>query len=35
MTLFAHATEDNAVFIEVLRKYFGGVEDARTVELIG
>lgn len=35
MTLFAHAAEDNAVFLEVLRKYFGGVEDARTVELLG
>lgn len=35
MTLFAHATEDNAVFLEVLRKYFGAVEDERTVELIG
>src|SRR6185503_4324817 len=35
MTLFAHATEDNAVFLGVLRKYFGGVEDARTMELIG
>ena len=34
MTLFAHAAEDNAVFLEVLRKYFGGVEDARTVELM-
>lgn len=34
MTLFAHAAEDNAVFLEVLRKYFGGVEDRRTVELI-
>lgn len=34
MTLFAHATEDNAEFTEVLRKYFGGVEDARTLELI-
>jgi uncharacterized protein (DUF1810 family) len=35
MTLFAHATEDNAIFLEVLRKYFNGVEDERTVELIG
>ena len=34
MTLFAHATEDNTMFIEVLRKYFGGAEDARTLELI-
>src|SRR6185437_189752 len=35
MTLFAHATEDNAMFLEVLRKYFGGAEDERTLELIG
>ena len=35
MTLFARATEDNAVFFEVLRKYFGGVEDDRTVESLG
>ena len=34
-TLFAHATEQNAEFVEVIRKYFGGVEDARTVELMG
>lgn len=35
VTLFAHATEDKSVFLEVLRKYFGGVEDERTVGLIG
>ena len=35
MTLFARATEDNAVFLEILRKYFGGVEDERTIKLIG
>lgn len=35
MTLFAHATEDNGLFVEVLRKYFGGVEDARTLDLMG
>ena len=34
MTLFAHATEENGVFVEVIRKYFGGVEDERTVELM-
>lgn len=34
MTLFARATEDDAVFLEVLRKYFGGVEDERTVRLL-
>lgn len=35
MTLFARAAEDNAVFVRVLEKYFGGVEDERTLELIG
>lgn len=34
MTLFAHATEDNAVFLEVLRKYFNGAEDERTTQLL-
>ena len=34
MTLFAHATEENAEFVEVIRKYFGGEWDQRTVELI-
>ena len=34
MTLFAHAAEDNAVFLEILQKYFSGVEDSRTVELL-
>lgn len=34
MTLFARTTEDNAIFLDVLRKYFGGVEDARTIELM-
>jgi uncharacterized protein (DUF1810 family) len=34
MTLFAHATEENAVFVEVIGKYFGGEWDARTLELI-
>ncbi len=32
MTLFARATEDNQVFLEALRKYFGGEEDPRTLE---
>jgi uncharacterized protein (DUF1810 family) len=31
MTLFARATEDNEDFLAVLRKYFGGGEDPRTV----
>jgi uncharacterized protein (DUF1810 family) len=34
MTLFARATEENGVFVEVIRKYFGGAEDERTVELM-
>ena len=33
-TLFAHATEENAEFVEIIRKYFGGEWDQRTVELI-
>lgn len=32
MTLFAHATPDNRVFIDALRKYFGGEFDAATLE---
>jgi uncharacterized protein (DUF1810 family) len=35
MTLFAKATEENAVFVEVIRKYFGGEWDERTVKLAG
>jgi uncharacterized protein (DUF1810 family) len=35
MTLFAKAVEEKGVFLEVLRKYFGGVEDERTLELMG
>lgn len=31
MTLFAHATEDNQVFTECLRKYFGGEDDPLTL----
>jgi len=31
MTLFAHATEDNAVFRTALDRYFGGEEDAATL----
>jgi uncharacterized protein (DUF1810 family) len=34
VTLFAKAAEENGVFLEVVRKYFGGVEDERTVELM-
>ncbi len=32
MTLFAHATTDNKVFLDALEKYFGGKEDKLTVE---
>ena len=31
-TLFAHATPDNAVFIDALRKYFAGAFDPATLE---
>ena len=32
MTLFAHATPDNQIFLDGLAKYFGGEEDPRTLE---
>jgi uncharacterized protein (DUF1810 family) len=31
MTLFAHAAQDNAEFVEAIRKYFGGEFDALTL----
>ncbi len=31
MTLFAHATDDNAIFLEALKKYFGGALDPQTL----
>ncbi|MEX3788552.1 DUF1810 domain-containing protein [Paraburkholderia sp. BR14374] len=34
VTLFAHATNDNDVFVEALRKYFGGEADPRTLQLL-
>jgi uncharacterized protein (DUF1810 family) len=34
MTLFAHATDDNAAFRAVLDKFYGGEEDPATVELL-
>jgi uncharacterized protein (DUF1810 family) len=34
MTLFARATADNEVFVEALRKYFGGKADPRTLQLL-
>ena len=30
MTLFAHATADNRIFLDALAKYFGGAEDRLT-----
>lgn len=35
MTLFARATVDKQLFVEVLDRYFRGVEDAATLQLIG
>jgi len=32
MTLFAHATTDNQVFLDAVRKYFGGEFDAATLD---
>ena len=32
MTLFAHATAENKVFRDALENYFGGEEDAATLE---
>lgn len=32
MTLFAHATDDNADFVELLDKYYDGDEDPLTLE---
>lgn len=34
MTLFAHATDDNADFVAVLDTFYGGEPDARTLELL-
>jgi uncharacterized protein (DUF1810 family) len=31
MTLFAHATHDNADFVEVLARYYDGEEDPLTL----
>jgi uncharacterized protein (DUF1810 family) len=35
MTLFAHATEDNQDFVELLEKYYDGQEDRLTLEQLG
>jgi uncharacterized protein (DUF1810 family) len=32
MTLFAHATADNQVFVDAVRKYFGGEYDPMTLD---
>ena len=32
MTLFAHATAENQIFVDALRKYFGGEFDCLTLE---
>jgi uncharacterized protein (DUF1810 family) len=34
MTLFSRATEDNAVFTRALEKYFAGVADPLTLDLL-
>jgi uncharacterized protein (DUF1810 family) len=34
MTLFAHATDDNSGFRAVLDKFYNGVDDPATVELL-
>jgi uncharacterized protein (DUF1810 family) len=34
MTLFAHATDDNADFVTLLDKFYGGEEDPATLELL-
>jgi uncharacterized protein (DUF1810 family) len=35
MTLFAAASGNERVFVEVLEKYFGGERDGKTLELVG
>ena len=35
MTLFARATDDNAEFVELLDKFYGGEQDPATVALLG
>jgi uncharacterized protein (DUF1810 family) len=32
LTLFAHATQDNQIFLDTLRKYFDGAFDPMTIE---
>ena len=35
MTLFALATEDNRLFLDALRKYYKGVPDRTTLDILG
>jgi len=35
MTLFAAASGDERVFVDVLAKYFGGVRDQKTMGMVG
>ena len=34
MTLFSMAEPDNPIFSEVLKKYFGGKTDSRTIQMM-
>ena len=34
ISLFARATSDNDVFVEALRRYFGGEADPQTLQLL-
>jgi uncharacterized protein (DUF1810 family) len=34
MTLFAQTGKDYPVFSEVIRRYFGGIEDSKTIQLL-
>ncbi|HEV2318266.1 MAG TPA: DUF1810 domain-containing protein [Verrucomicrobiae bacterium] len=34
MTLFAKATTENKIFLDVLKKYFGGVQDEVTLQML-
>lgn len=35
MTLFARCTDDNAEFLDVLARFYGGEQDQATVERLG
>ncbi len=34
MTLFSYATDDNQIFLDVLRRFFEGKKDNRTIQLL-